>query len=219
MPGRVIEHQQDLLARDLVPPPGRPGLQPRRDQRPGHSSAQQQAGQRIRGADWPLPSGMGVQRQEELPVREAAGQPVSGVHREGGLADPSHPVDRVNAYHRAVCGQAVKHPHQPGEFGLAPGEGGDIPRQRPGRRRKRARHAPLPGRQHGFYRPAPPGRCDEQFARRPVQAQRAGQQQRGVLAGGAVYPPLQVTDRPRGKPRRLRQLLLGQPRLGPQLPQ
>src|SRR5262249_34130133 len=42
---------------------------------------------------------------------------------------------------------------------------------------------------------------------------------RGVLVGGAMDAPFQVTDRPRGQPRRLRQLLLGQLRLGPQLPQ
>ena len=36
---------------------------------------------------------------------------------------------------------------------------------------------------------------------------------------GAVDPPFQVTDRPRGQARHLRQLLLGQPSLGPQLPQ
>ena len=50
------------------------------------------------GSDRPLPRGVGVQRQEELPVREGSGQPVRGVHREGGLADPGHPADRVNAH-------------------------------------------------------------------------------------------------------------------------
>jgi hypothetical protein len=53
----------------------------------------------------------------------------------------------------------------------------------------------------------------------PGQAQRAGQQHCGVLAGGAVDAPLQVTDRPRAHGRRLGQLLLGQPGLSPQLPQ
>ena len=37
--------------------------------------------------------------------------------------------------------------------------------------------------------------------------------------GGAVDAPLEVTDRPRAQARRLGQLLLGQPGLGPQLPQ
>jgi hypothetical protein len=45
-----------------------------------------------------LPGGVGVQRKEELPVRKPPGQPVRGVHREGGLADPGHPVDRTDLH-------------------------------------------------------------------------------------------------------------------------
>ena len=75
------------------------------------------------------------------------------------------------------------------------------------------------GRQHLRYRGPTAGRRHEQGGRRLSQAQRARQQRGGVLAGRWVDAPLQVTDRPRGKARRLRQLLLGQPRLGPQLPQ
>ena len=51
------------------------------------------------------------------------------------------------------------------------------------------------------------------------QAQRPGQQHSRVLAGGAVDAPLQVTDRPLAHPRGLGQLVLGQPGIGPQLPQ
>jgi len=47
----------------------------------------------------------------------------------------------------------------------------------------------------------------------------ATQQHGGVLAGRAVDTPLQVADRPRAHARRLRQLLLRQPSLRPQLPQ
>jgi len=65
-------------------------------------------------------------------------------------------------------------------------------------------------RQRRCGRSPPALRRHEQFPSWPSQAQRPGQQQRGVLAGGAVDPPLQVADRPRGKARRLRQLLLGQ---------
>ena len=54
---------------------------------------------------------------------------------------------------------------------------------------------------------------------RAGQAQRVGQQPGRVLAGGQVDPPLQIADRPRAQARRLRQLLLRQPGLGPQLPQ
>ena len=68
-------------------------------------------------------------------------------------------------------------------------------------------------------RGAPARRRLEQRPLRPGQAQRIGQQPGRVLAGGQVNPPLQVTDRPRGKARRLRQLLLGQPGIGAQLPQ
>src|SRR5215470_10062685 len=81
------------------------------------------------------------------------------------------------------------------------------------------RDAPVPGSQHGLGRPAPAGRRDEQLPRLPVQAQRPGQQQRSVLAGGAVDPPLQVTDRPLAHLRGLGQLVLGQPGLVAQPPQ
>jgi len=79
---------------------------PGRDLLCGDPGGQQQAGQRIGRVNRPLPGGVGVQRQEELPVREGPGQPVRGVHRESGLADPRHPIDRMNAYHSAVGGHA-----------------------------------------------------------------------------------------------------------------
>ena len=78
---------------------------------------------------------------------------------------------------------------------------------------------PLPGRQHSLDWPAAAGRRDEQLARLTVQAQRPGEQHGGVLAGGAIDAALQVTDRPLAHPGRLSQLVLGQPGLGPQLPQ
>ena len=94
-----------------------------------------------------------------------------------------------------------------------------ISRQRPGgRRRERPRRHPLPGRQHIGGGPAPGGAAANS-ARRAGQAQCIGQQPGRVLAGGAVDSPLQVADRPRGQARRRRQVLLGQPGLGPQLPQ
>ena len=77
----------------------------------------------------------------------------------------------------------------------------------------------LPGRQHLGGGGLAAGRRDEQGAHRPGQAQRTSQQPGGVLMRGGVDAPLQVTDRPRAHARRLRQFLLGQPRLGPQLPQ
>jgi hypothetical protein len=55
-------------------------------------------------------------------------------------------------------------------------------------------------RQRRCGRSPPPRRRHEQFPSWPGQAQRPSQQQRGVLAGGAVDPPLQVADRPRERP-------------------
>ena len=143
-------------------------------------------------------------------------QPVRGVHRERGLADPGHPADGVDVDHPA---QPPRPPCRPaGPARLPAGERGDVARQRPGAPRPRL-PAPGPaGRQHlAAGTPARDGH--EQLAHRPGQAQRIGQQPGRVLAGGPVDAPFQVTDRARAQARRLRQLLLGQPRLGPQLPQ
>jgi hypothetical protein len=78
---------------------------------------------------------------------------------------------------------------------------------------------PSHGRQYLRGRGPPAGRRYEHGAHRLGQAQRAGQQLGGVLAGGAVDTPLQVTDRPWAQGRRVRQLLLGQPGFSAQLPQ
>ena len=218
--GGVIEQQKDLLARHVAAPLPGPRVQPRRDLRRGYPGDQQQAGQRIGGVDRPPPGGVGVQRQEELPVREGPGQPVRRMHREGGLADPGHPIDRVDLYHPATSRRRRgQHSHQLRELGLPAGEGGDVARQRPaGRRRERPRHL-LPGRQHLGRRNLAAGRGHEQLARRLGQAQRAGQQNAGVLVSGAGDTPLQVTDRTGAQACRLRQLLLRQPGLSAQLPQ
>ena len=220
MPGRVIQQQQDLLARQVITPPARPGLQAGRDLRRGEPGGQQQAGQRIGGVDRPLSRGVGMQRQEKLPVREIAGQPVGGVHGEGGLADARHPIDRMDAHHAAVRGHGGQRLQQPGQLGLAAGESGDVTRQAPGGcRGEGARRIAVPGHQHLGGRGLATRRRHEQRTHRPGQAQRIGQQQRGVLVGGAVDTPLQVTDRPRAQARRFRQLLLRQPGLVPQPPQ
>jgi hypothetical protein len=106
-------------------------------------------------------------------------------------------------------------PQQPRQRALA-ASAATITRQ--AQRRPVGEHPPRRG-QHLRGRRLPPGDGDEQLPRRPGQAQRTGQQHRGVLAGGAADPPLQVTDRPRAHARRLRQLLLRQQRPSPQLPQ
>ena len=175
MAGRVIEQQQDLLARHLVTPAPGPGLQPRRDLRRGHPRGQQQARQRIGRVDRPLAHRVGVQRQEKLPIGEARRQPVRCVHREGGLADPGHPVDGVDLHHAAVVRRGGQCPHQLCELGLAAGEGGDVTRQGPGRRRReRLRRHSLPGRQHIGGRGLAAGRGDEEGAHLLRQAQRIG---------------------------------------------
>jgi serine protease DegQ len=85
--------------------------------------------------------------------------------------------------------------------------------------RLRPRPGAVRGRQDPRGRDVAAGRRHEQLCRRPGQAQRTGQQHRGVLVRGVVDASLQVADRPRGHPRRRRQLLLGQLRPGPQPPQ
>ena len=216
MGGRVIEQQQHLLPGQEVPPPSGPGRQAGRDLlRPG-PGGQQQAGQRVGRVDRPLTRRVGVQRQEELPVRELFGQPVRRVDRKRRLADPGHPADRVDPHHTPAgrCGR-----HRAGqlrELGRPAGEAGDVAGQRPGRRRRGRAFADS---QH-LARRDPAARCGlEQRPLRPGQAQRPGQQPGRIVAGRAVHAPLQVADRPRGQARRLRQLLLGQPGIIPQLPQ
>ena len=192
MPGRVIEQQQDPLARDVVTPPVRAGLQAGRDVLHSDASRQQQASQRISRADRRLTRGVGVQRKEELPVREPPGQPVRGVHREGGLADPRHPVDRIDLHWPTAPGHIGQ---QPRELRFAAGKAANITRQAPRRRSRRCpgRRA-VPGRQHLRGLRPPARRRDEQHPHLAGQAQRISQQQGGVLAGAAVDTPLQVTD-------------------------
>jgi len=96
-------------------PAGAPGFQAGRDLRGGQTRGQQQAGQPVGWVHRPLPGRVSVQRQEELPVRKPFGQPVRGVYRKAGLADPGHPVDGVNAHHPAAGGgQAIQRSQQPG---------------------------------------------------------------------------------------------------------
>lgn len=100
------------------------------------------------------------------------------------------------------------------------GEAADIPRRAPRHHGRRpATRSVRFGRQHLRGRCPPARRRDEQFPYLPGQAERISQQHLGVLARSAVDAPLQVTDRPGTHARRLGQLLLRQPGLGPELPQ
>ena len=206
--GRIIEHQQQLLTGQPVPPQRHPCFQAGRDLRGGNPGGQQQAGQRVGRVDRLLPGRVPVQREEDLPAGEPVREPVRGVHRERGLADPGHPADRVDAHHTARTRRGLR---QLLEFLLAPGERGDITRQRPGGRRSGARSS--------VPRVAGPRDRLEPRSGRADQVQRIGQQPSSILVCPPADPPLQVTDRPRAQACRLRQLLLRQPRRHAQLSQ
>jgi len=126
-------------------------------------------------------------------------------------------VDHHNHY--AVRDCLDQSPQELLEFGLAAGKAGGITQQRIGCRGREGSGRGAVVGQHLGRGGAAAGCRDEQLARRPGEAQGIGQQSGGVLARRAADAPLQVADRPRGKPRRFGQLLLGQPGLGPQLPQ
>ena len=229
VPGRVVQQKEDPLARDVITPAAGPGRHPGRDLLHGDTGRQEQARQRVGRADRPLAGGVGVQREEELAVREVPGQPVRGVHGQGRLADAGHPVDdadpqrpavRRHACHARHARHARQSAQEPRQFRLAPGEAADIARQAPGSSGRGPSVRPVgPGRQNLRGRRAAPCRRDEQNPHLTGQAERVSQQHRGVLARGAVDAPLQVADRPRAQARGLGQLLLRQPGLGPELPQ
>jgi hypothetical protein len=81
---------------------------------------------------------MGVQRQEDLPVGEVRRELAGGADRERGLADAGHPADHPDA---ARSGPGL----QLGQFTGPAGERGDIPRQRPARRRDPGARITPPG--------------------------------------------------------------------------
>ena len=163
---------------------------------------------------------MAVQGQVKLAVGETASQPVGRVHRERGLADPGHPADRADPHNPTASGQAIQPFRRPVKLGPAAGEAGDVPRQPAGRRRgERPQGRALPGRHHIPGQAPPARRSHEQLCDRPGQTKRPRQQHRGLLAGGPVDAPLQVTDRARAHAGRFRQLLLRQPGFRAQPPQ
>ena len=77
---------------------------------------------------------------ENLPIGETCGKLVGGVHGECGLADPGHPIHRVNADHAADRRCVIDGGHQPVQFARTPGECRCVARQRAqGHRRLHAR--------------------------------------------------------------------------------
>ena len=160
---------------------------------------------------------------KNCPSGKLAGQPVRGVHREGCLADPRHPVDGMDARLTppSAC-RAGRRSQQPRQLGLAPGEAADVARQGPDRcclRPRRGRVAPVPAARTSAAGARPRAAATNSARTGPVRLQRVGQQQGGVLARGAVDAALQVADRPRADARRLGQFLLRQPGPRPEPPQ
>jgi hypothetical protein len=102
--GRVVEHQQQLLGRQLVPPQRHPQLSFRRDLPGRDPDGQQQAGQRVLRIDRLLAGGVPVQRQEDLAAGEPVRQLVRRVYGERGLAYPGHSADGVDAHHSPGSG-------------------------------------------------------------------------------------------------------------------
>ena len=99
VPGRVIQEQQDLLARNMVTPParsrprGRAGCAARRHPAVSSRLASASAGPAGRLA-------RGVARaagRKNCPSGKRLASGVRGVHGEGRLADPCHPVDHADA--------------------------------------------------------------------------------------------------------------------------
>ncbi len=127
----IVQHQQQLPAGQPVPPQPGPRLQVGRDLAGRNPDSQQQAGERIGRANWPTTRGVPMQRQEDLPAPEAAGQRVRGVHSERGLADAGHPADSVDANPAA----RPRRGRQFLQLVAPPGERGNVAGQRPGRRR------------------------------------------------------------------------------------
>ena len=193
MAGRVIQHQQDLLARQVVPPASGPGLQPGRDLLRRDPGRQQQAGQRVGRVHRPLPGVCACSGRKNCPSGKV-GQPVRRVHRQGGLADPGHPADRVDPHHPARRGRAG---HRAGSRASSASRPVKLAISRGSVRVAAAdRRRASAGGQHLARRRPPARRRDELLAGRPGQPQRPGQQPGGVLARGGVDAPLQVTDRP-----------------------
>ena len=136
----VIQHHQHLLAGQVTAPGRRPCLQTRRDLLRRDPGRQQQGSKRLSRIDRLLPRRVPMQAEKDLPAGEAVSEPVGGVHGERGLADPGHPVHRMDADHPTrrrlgdAGGQQVQLPGTPGERGR-------VTRQRAQRhRRLHARH-------------------------------------------------------------------------------
>jgi len=115
----------------VIPPPGSARLQAGRYVLCCDTRSQKQTGEAVSGLYRQLTGCVRVQRQEELAVGKPGGQLVRSVNREGGLADPSHPADRVNTHDPATISRSVSRLQQPPKLGLATYEIHDVSWQCP----------------------------------------------------------------------------------------
>ena len=147
--------------------------------------------------------GVGVQVDEQLPVREPVPQHMRHVHRQGGLPDPRHPVDRTDRHHPARPAAPISSDH----LRFAAGERGDVGRQRAG-------GSVAPSERLGKYIPGY-GRVSARGSLKPGpvvprQAEGIRQPPGSVLTWGPTDPAFQVTDGPVTHPGGVRQLFLSQ---------
>ena len=134
LPGRVVQQQQDPLARDVIAPAARPGFQAGRDLLRGHPRRQ--------SASWPA-------RPPGRPAAgRACGRAAGGRTARRGSRGPAgarrgppgsscrcQPFRRWRGYYlRPALGHVSQQPRQ---LGLAAGKAPDVTRQRPRRRGRR----------------------------------------------------------------------------------
>lgn len=127
--GRVVQHHQDLLARQQRPVQLRTLLQPSRDRWCGNSERAQEPFQGGRGRQ--RRSGVvAAQVHKQLAIGEAPADPVGQTDGERGLAHPSRPGDHHHR-HRAVRPVAGVQRVQLSELGGPADKAGHIARELP----------------------------------------------------------------------------------------
>lgn len=113
---------------------------------------QQQGLKRLGRINRPLSGRMRMQAKEDLPVREAGAEAVGGVHRERGLSDPGHPIDRVDADDPTSRCLPANRGDQPVQLSGTPGERSRVARQRAQRHRwLHARHRGQSGQAFQYH--------------------------------------------------------------------
>ena len=114
MPGRVIEHDRQPSAGEVITPQPDPRVQAGRDL-PGRDPGRlQRAGQLVGGIDRPLSGCMAVQRQEDLAVRDRGASWWAACTANAVLPIPIIPLSRGCARRRRNS------PHPPPWLPVAP---------------------------------------------------------------------------------------------------